>query len=118
MPDNALPELALMFKALGDPTRLRIFEFLRSCAGTVSLSEDGTARPVQGASVGTVCCHLTGIDKISSTISFHLKELRLAGLIQVERSGKNLFCSIDPRVLEMLGGYFLREKHGQEDCCD
>lgn len=118
MPDCAPGELALMFKALGDPTRLRIFEFLRSCAGPVTLDEEGNARPVQGATVGVVCCHLTGVEKISSTVSFHLKELRLAGLIQVERSGKNMVCSLEPRVLELLGGYFLREKQATDDCCE
>ncbi len=35
-----------MFRALGDPTRLRIFEFLRSCRSAVAIEETGLVRPV------------------------------------------------------------------------
>ena len=69
-------EVATLFKALGDPTRLRIFDFLRSKCCAVALEASGDVRPVAGPSVGEVCCHVTGLDKINSTISHHLKELR------------------------------------------
>ena len=110
-----------MFKALGDPTRLRIFEFLRSCCGPVAVEESGDVRPVDfgdGAdppslpTVGEVCCRITGEERISSTISFHLKELRQAGLIVMERRGKNMICGISPRVLDLLAAYF----GGKEGC--
>jgi len=107
-------EMAGMFKALGDPTRLRIFMFLRSCEGPVAVGEEGEVRPVCGPTVGEVCCHVTGADKISSTISFHLKELRNAGLISVERRGKNMICSVNPAALEALTTFLER---GDEDCC-
>ena len=70
-----------VFKALGDPTRLRIFDFLRSCCCPVAVEEGGDVRPVDGPTVGEVCCRVTGAERINSTISHHLKELRLAGLI-------------------------------------
>src|SRR4028119_1525047 len=108
--DEQVTELASMFKALGDPTRLRIFEFLRQCCCPVAVEETGAVRPVQGPTVGEVCCSLTGAEKINSTISHHLKELRLAGLITVERRGKNMICGIDPRVLDNLAAYFGRQE--------
>lgn len=101
-------EVAAMFKALGDPTRLRIWEFLRACCGPVSIEESGDVRPVQGKTVGEVCCHLTGNERITSTVSFHLKELRQAKLIQIQRSGKNRLCSVEPSVTHQLRDYFDR----------
>jgi ArsR family transcriptional regulator, arsenate/arsenite/antimonite-responsive transcriptional repressor len=104
--DEPQRELATMFKALGDPTRLRIFEFLRACCCPVAVSENGDVRPVEGKTVGEICCHLTGEERVSSTISFHMKELRNARLIQMERRGKNIVCWVETDVLERLTAYF------------
>jgi ArsR family transcriptional regulator len=41
-----------------------------------------------------------------STISHHLKELNRAGLIEMERQGKNVMCWIEPAILEELGNFF------------
>lgn len=84
-----------MLKALGDPTRLKIFEFLCACCCPVAVEKSGEVRPVIGPTVGEVCCTVTGADRITSTISHHLKELRLAGLITVERRGKNMICGVN-----------------------
>lgn len=94
-----------MFKALGDPTRLRIFDFLRSKCCAVALESTGGVRPLAGPSVGEVCCHVTGLDKINSTISHHLKELRLAGLITVEKRGKFMICDVNEPAIEQLTAY-------------
>ena len=99
-------ETAAMFKALGDPTRLRIFEFLRACGSPVAVEESGDVRTVVGPTVGEVCCQVTGSDRITSSISFHLKELRQAGLITMERRGKNMICSVSPEVVGALAAYF------------
>lgn len=106
-----------MFKALGDPTRLRIFEFLRSCCGPIAVGEQGEVRPVEGPTVGEVCCQVTGADKITSTISFHLKELRNAGLIVMERRGKNMICSLDRSALRRLAAYLHEDPNQDSDCC-
>jgi len=98
-------EHAAIFKALGDPTRLHIFEFLcRQCC-PVAVEESGDVRPVLGPTVGEVCCSVTGADRINSTISFHLKELRLAGLITVERRGKNMICGVNRDAVAALASY-------------
>ncbi len=116
-------DISLMFKALGDPTRLRIFEFLRDCCCPVAVEETGDVRPIRGPTVGEVCCQVTGADKITSSISFHLKELRLAGLITTERRGKNMICGVNRDAVAMLAAYFNEQLAGNQkgpslnDCC-
>ncbi len=108
---------ATMFKALGEPTRLRIFDFLRSCCCPVAVEESGDVRPVLGPTVGEVCCRITGSDRITSTISEHLKELRLAGLITIERRGKNMICGVNSEAVAALAADLADIKQGS-DCCD
>jgi DNA-binding transcriptional ArsR family regulator len=91
-----------MFRALGDPTRAQIFRFLCGKSGPVAVEASGDVRPISGASVGEVCCHITDCASFSSTIAFHLKELRLAGLIRAERHGKQMVCSADPEAIREL----------------
>ena len=100
---------AIMFKSLGDPTRLHIFEFLRSCCCPVAVDDIGRVRPVVGPTVGEVCCHVTGAEQINSTISHHLKELRLAGLITVERRGKNMICGVNREAVAVLSAFLVRD---------
>lgn len=119
-PEIALPEVAAMFKALGDPTRLHIFEFLRSCCCPVAVEESGEVRPVSGPTVGEVCCHVTGAEQINSKISHHLKELRLAGLITVERRGKNMICGVNRAAVATLAAYLngtISDKNDSGPCC-
>lgn len=94
-----------MFKALGDPTRLRIFDFLCTCCCPVAVEDTGDVRPVLGPTVGEVCCQVTGADKITSSVSFHLKELRLAGLVTMERRGKNMICGVNREAVAALASY-------------
>ena len=91
--------LATVFRALGDPTRLQIFEFLRCCDREVEIDEAGRCRPSGALSVGEVCCQF---DQSLSTISHHLRELRLAGLIRTEKRGRWIYCSINPAGLELI----------------
>ena len=112
-----------MFKALGDPTRLKIFEFLRSCCCAIAVDEgSGGVRPIEGPTVGEVCCNVTGAEKINSTISHHLKELRLAGLITIERRGKNMICGVNEEVVLALAAYLggggqEQDKAARGACC-
>ena len=85
-------DLARIFRALGDPSRLAIFELVRSCC-----------REDQGRSAADLKNSVSEIarefDLSLSTVSHHLKELRTAGLILCERRGQHIFCSVDPSVL-------------------
>lgn len=95
-----------VFKALGDSTRLRIFEFLCNCCCPVAVGEEGEVRPVDGPTVGEVCCNVLNSPKITSSVSFHLKELRQAGLVTMERRGKNMVCCVDPDTVAKVSAYF------------
>lgn len=124
---NKDPDYAAMFKALGDPTRLRIFQYLRSCCcGRAAVDETTgdahtllTLAPTEAPSVGEVCCRVTGSEKITSALSVHLKELRTAGLIQMERRGKHILCTVNPRAVALLALYFSQEpkETKNHDCC-
>ncbi len=96
---------AAAFKALSDPTRLRILTFLRDCSRKVAVTDEGDIAPMQGPNVGEVCCHITGVEKATSTISFHLKELRQAGVIKMTKQGKHMICEINQSALLELGGF-------------
>ncbi len=113
-------DISVMFKALGDPTRLRIFEFLAECCCPVAVGETGDVRPVLGPTVGEVCCQVIGADKITSSISFHLKELRLAGLITMERRGKNMICGVNQSAVVHLSAYLSKSITSVKSggCCD
>ncbi|MEE9421094.1 MAG: metalloregulator ArsR/SmtB family transcription factor [Desulfatiglandaceae bacterium] len=99
-----IERFAEIFKALSNPNRLRIFLRLISCCqpGTVTTIKDNV-EPEGCACVGELGQDL-GI--VPSTISHHIKELRRAGLIRMERRGQKIDCSIDPEALAALRGFF------------
>jgi ArsR family transcriptional regulator, arsenate/arsenite/antimonite-responsive transcriptional repressor len=85
-----------MFKALSNPHRLEIFLRLASCCppGSRSTTEEESRRFVGELALGL---------KIApSTVSHHIKELRQAGLITVERIGKNIECRVDQHAAAEL----------------
>lgn len=97
-------KLVEKFRALADPTRMRIFRMLVCCCDAMGLDETGGVSRTSGPTAGEVCCQITGATKINSTISHHLKELKRAGLITVERYGRRMICRANPAgVREMMG---------------
>lgn len=86
--------LAKVFKALSDPTRVKILELLCRCCG----SNDSKA----GLTVSEVCCGVGGEKKISSTMSHHIKELRNSGLIVTEKQGKHVICRADQKKVKAV----------------
>src|SRR5437016_10639127 len=108
---SAADRLAAIFKALGDPTRLRIFEMLRCCEREVAIDEAGQCCPSRGLSVGEVCCRF---GQSMSTVSFHLKELRLAGLIQTEKRGRFIYCSVNAEALALIREFLDRPTMAEE----
>ena len=100
-----IEKFAEMFKALSNPNRLRLFMRLITCCkpGTVtSISADSEAQ-------GCACVGELGKDLniVASTISHHMKELRQAGLVRMERRGQRIECWIDTKTLENLQSFFL-----------
>jgi ArsR family transcriptional regulator len=95
--------IAALLKALSNPNRLRIFvQLTQSCAPGTSCGadEEGMRRCV--GELGQ------GLGLAPSTVSHHIKELRQAGLVRVERRGQNIHCWIDADVLQSLVDFFQR----------
>ncbi|NHD15599.1 MULTISPECIES: metalloregulator ArsR/SmtB family transcription factor [unclassified Actinopolyspora] len=83
--------LARVFKAIGDPARLRLLSLIASHAG------------------GEACvCDLTGAFDLSGpTISHHLKVLREAGVIDGQRRGTWVYYRVRTEMLAVLSGVLL-----------
>ena len=88
------------FKALSNPHRLALFHRLMTCClpGTVCSAEEATRFRVGDLGAG--------LEIAPSTLSHHLKELKQAGLIEMQREGKTILCWVEPAVLQDLGGFF------------
>jgi ArsR family transcriptional regulator, arsenate/arsenite/antimonite-responsive transcriptional repressor len=72
-PDHAV-DMAKMFKAMGDPIRLRLLSLIAASSAT----EAGEC---------CVCDLSDSFDLSGPTISYHLKVLREAGLVESDRRG-------------------------------
>lgn len=85
-------DLAKVFKALGDPVRVRLLSMIASGAD------------------GEVCvCDLTPAFELSQpTISHHLKQLRQAGLIDSERRGTWVYYRLLPEATDRLATMLTR----------
>jgi ArsR family transcriptional regulator, arsenate/arsenite/antimonite-responsive transcriptional repressor len=79
-------ELAPLFKAIGDPVRLRLLSLIACHEG------------------GEACvCDLTDAFELTGpTISHHLKVLKQAGLIDSQRRGTWVYYWINPQALSRL----------------
>ncbi|QSE89880.1 helix-turn-helix transcriptional regulator [Rhodococcus pseudokoreensis] len=86
-------DLARMFRALGDPVRLRLLSLVASHAG-------GEA---------CVCDISETFDLTQPTISHHLKVLRSAGLLDCERRGTWVYYWVIPSALQQLSAVLLTE---------
>lgn len=111
MPDDGAETAAEQFRALGDSTRLRIIWYLRrqaQAAATIAAMTEGEGEPesrTTAANVTDLCRAVTGSDKLTSTFSHHLKELRHAGLIGVEKDGKNRAYYVLPEALDTVAAW-------------
>ncbi|MFE8005342.1 ArsR/SmtB family transcription factor [Streptomyces sp. NPDC057418] len=77
---------AAMFKALGDPVRLRLFSLVASHEG------------------GEACvCDISDVGVSQPTVSHHLKKLKEAGLLSSERRGTWVYYRVQPAVLAAMG---------------
>src|SRR3984957_16700397 len=84
--ESAAAGLAQVFKALGDPVRLRLVSLIGAHQG------------------GEICvCDLTSaFDLTQPTISHHLRVLREAGIIDSERRGTWVYYWLVPAALERM----------------
>ncbi len=78
--------VARMFKALGDPVRLRLFSLIAAYDG------------------GEACvCNISDVGVSQPTVSHHLKKLKEAGLLSSERRGTWVYYRAEPAALAALG---------------
>lgn len=79
--EQSIDRLSTAFKALSNPNRVAIFEEISFSHGKILSEKESPS-----------CCYSKDSKiKISQpTVSHHLKELRLAGLINCERDGQNI----------------------------
>ncbi|MGH3831259.1 MAG: ArsR/SmtB family transcription factor [Pseudonocardiaceae bacterium] len=87
-------ELARVFKAMGDPVRLRLLSLIASHEG------------------GQACvCELSGVFELTGpTISHHLKVLREAGLISGQRRGTWVYYRVEPPALRRLSAMLVPDE--------
>lgn len=83
--------LARVFKALGDPVRLRIVSIVASHEGGVG-----------GARECCVCDLTAAFDLSQPTISHHLKVLKEVGLLTSERRASWVYYRVVPETLAEL----------------
>jgi ArsR family transcriptional regulator len=95
-----IEQRALMFKALANPHRLALFHRLSTCCapGTACGADEAVRHSVGELGVG--------FEIAPSTLSHHLKELNRAGLVQMQRRGKQVECWVEPATLEELAAFF------------
>ncbi len=102
--EDDLTRFAEAFRALSNPNRLAIFLHLVSCCppGTSCSFDEEMRKCVRDLG--------EGLHIVSSTISHHIKELRTAGLIHVQKKGKFTQCWVDgetvARLEDLLAGRF------------
>ncbi|MDX2087337.1 MAG: metalloregulator ArsR/SmtB family transcription factor [Kofleriaceae bacterium] len=90
-----IDRVARMFKALSNPNRLRLF---------MNLLEESKLDLAKGRIHDCFLVKLLGGlgDIGAPTVSHHVKELADAGLIDTQRDGKQLICSVNPEGLAQL----------------
>ena len=84
-----IEEFAEIFKALSDPTRLRLVKLLGDCM-------PGACK--EGQLCVNALSHRLGVTQ--SAVSQHLRILKHAGLVRGERHGSFMHYSLDPGGVE------------------
>lgn len=107
-----LERLAEIFKALSSPHRLAIFlRLVTNCPPGKTCAYDEQIREC----VGDVGKDL-GIAR--TTVSHHVKELRRAGLLTVEKRGRKIECRLGDEtvrdLIDLLSGNLKPETHSAE----
>jgi len=95
-----IDRFSAVFNALSNPHRLQIYTILSGCCSP------GTACDMDNAASCCVGELGSELDIAASTLSHHLKELSHAGLINMQRDGKQVICSVNSDMLNDIRQYF------------
>ena len=99
---GSVDKIVEIFKALSDPTRLRLVKLLNDC-------QPGICKG--GPLCVNALAHQLGVTQ--SAVSQHLRILKQAGLVSGERKGSFMHYSLDPKGLKKYQTA-LRETLGQD----
>lgn len=104
--------------ALSDPIRLKVLDLLAAGRDQACCSPDNPAAPA-----GVCACDVLGhLDMSPSKLSYHLKELKAAGLIAEAKRGRWIYYTINREALsEFLDAVkerFVKERPPACDTCD
>jgi ArsR family transcriptional regulator len=93
LPEAGAQELALLFKAVADPMRLRLLSLIACHEGGESC----------------VCDLTEAFDVTPPSVSYHLKILREAGLISSDRRGTWVYYRVNPDVMARMSAVLVPE---------
>ncbi|HUR15835.1 MAG TPA: metalloregulator ArsR/SmtB family transcription factor [Candidatus Limnocylindrales bacterium] len=82
-PPEDLRAVASYHKALADPTRLRLLQRLADAPATVTELIDF-------------------VDLSQPLVSWHLRRLRSAGVVETRRAGREVICTLSREALELF----------------
>jgi len=97
---NDIERDAERFKALSNPNRLALFQRMTQCCAPGTICDIGQATQLSVGQLGE------GLNIAPSTLSHHLKELNRAGLVEMERRGKQVVCWVEATTLQDLAALF------------
>ncbi len=101
LPADEAATLADVFKALADPTRVRLLRYLSESDG------------------GTACaCHLPDALGITQpTLSFHMRKLHDAGLVTRDKRGRWVHWTVRPEALTGVRAFLDLPAALDRGCC-
>ncbi len=101
LPADQATGLAGVFKALADPTRVRLLQYIAQSDGATACA-----------------CHLPEALGISQpTLSFHMHKLHDAGLVTREKRGRWVHWSVRPTALEQVRSFLDLPPADPAGCC-
>jgi ArsR family transcriptional regulator len=101
LPATEADAIAEVFKALSDPTRVRLLRYLAE------------------SDAGTACaCHLPAALGVSQpTLSFHLRKLHDAGLVTREKRGRWVHWTVRSEALTGVRSFLDLPARTSQACC-
>jgi len=129
---TSLNRIVRLGRALSDPVRVRMLTLI--AAGRRCCPPLGAEPPVNDGDEGLCVCEISAYFRLGqSRVSYHLKQLKEAGIVREERRGKWTFYSLDRgalaellrlmeqlqagREIEGLSGLPSRLQGGVDACC-
>ncbi len=101
LPATEADAISEVFKALADPTRVRLLRYLAE------------------SDAGTACaCHLpTALGISQPTLSFHMRKLLDAGLVAREKRGRWVHWTVRTEALTGVRSFLDLPTHAPQACC-